>query len=241
MKKFKQKATHYLKNTSDGFNSVVYAIPVLLLYNIGLLLTGNRTINGADFLTVALLAFFGFQGFLIFNLVLLAASAVLIPLMIRKKKLSLSYSLIVCIEGLIYSLLMIFSISFIIEEAEKRFLAAGLAGGMTIQEKLTISAGAGFWEEALFRASLLAPLAWIFRRFLKFKGFSSARSISYIMAIIVASLLFSAAHYLGSEGFSLYSFSFRAIAGVMFSIIFTLRGFALAVYTHAIFDILVLI
>ncbi|MBM4388714.1 MAG: CPBP family intramembrane metalloprotease [Deltaproteobacteria bacterium] len=240
MKKFKQRAAHYLKNTSDRFNSAVYAIPVLLLYNVGLILTGNTTINGADFLTVALLAHFGYQGFLIFNLVLLAASAVLVPIMIKKKKFSFSYAWIVCIEGLAYSLLMMFSISFIIEEAEKRFLSAGLTGGTTILEKLTISAGAGFWEEALFRAALLALLAWLFNRFV-FKKKAAAGWLSYSLAIIVTSLLFSGAHYLGSEPFSIYSFSFRAIAGVMFSIIFTLRGFALAVYTHAIYDILVLI
>lgn len=62
-------------------------------------------------------------------------------------------------------------------------------------------------------------------------------------AIVATSLLFSAIHYTGSLGdeLTLYSFMFRFVAGVIFASLFYLRGFAVAVYTHAIYDVIVLV
>ena len=70
-------------------------------------------------------------------------------------------------------------------------------------------------------------------------------------AVVAASLLFAAAHYqldfsIGSwrcaisvgEPFSWMSFSFRALAGAFFSVLFLYRGFGVAAGTHALYDIL---
>jgi hypothetical protein len=54
-------------------------------------------------------------------------------------------------------------------------------------------------------------------------------------------LLFSAAHYIGPLGdsFALYSFTFRAVAGLFFAMLFLLRGFGIAAGTHFFYDLLV--
>jgi hypothetical protein len=73
--------------------------------------------------------------------------------------------------------------------------------------------GAGLYEEVLFRLILL-PLA---------SGCSATARIrpraAAAWAVLVSSLLFSAAHYVGPLGdtFSLYSFTFRTLAGVFFA------------------------
>ena len=95
--------------------------------------------------------------------------------------------------------------------------------------------GAGLYEEVLFRLLLLPVVAWGFRM----TGWDSASST--IAGILLTSLLFSAAHYVGPLGdrFELYSFTFRALAGMFFAVLFCVRGFGITAGTHAAYDMLV--
>ena len=61
------------------------------------------------------------------------------------------------------------------------------------------------------------------------------------IAVLISSALFSCAHYLGSEPFHIVSFTYRFLAGMLFCALFWFRGFAVAVYTHTIYDIYVLV
>jgi hypothetical protein len=60
---------------------------------------------------------------------------------------------------------------------------------------------------------------------------------------VVESVAFSAWHYTGSLGdsFELSSFVFRTVCGLVLTAIFALRGFAPAVWTHALYDVWVMI
>jgi membrane protease YdiL (CAAX protease family) len=62
-----------------------------------------------------------------------------------------------------------------------------------------------------------------------------------VVAIIVTSLLFSAAHYIGPHGesFGLFTFVFRFVAGLFFGLLFVFRGFGIAAGSHAGYDVLV--
>jgi hypothetical protein len=44
-----------------------------------------------------------------------------------------------------------------------------------------------------------------------------------------------------ADGFQLISFTFRAVLGLLLTLIFATRGFAAAVWTHAIYDVWVLV
>jgi hypothetical protein len=59
------------------------------------------------------------------------------------------------------------------------------------------------------------------------------------VAALLAALLFSAFHYVGPYGdpWTLSSFVFRFLAGLLFSVLFLLRGFGIAAWTHALYDI----
>ena len=59
------------------------------------------------------------------------------------------------------------------------------------------------------------------------------------MAAILGALIFSAFHYVGPYGdpFQVGSFTFRAIAGLLFSTLYLTRGFGIAAWSHALYDV----
>ena len=67
--------------------------------------------------------------------------------------------------------------------------------------------------------------------------------VAAVCAVVVSALIFSAFHYIGPYGdpLELRSFVFRTIAGLAFSALYLLRGFGITAWTHAIYDILVLV
>lgn len=95
--------------------------------------------------------------------------------------------------------------------------------------------GAGVYEEVMFRL-LLVPAA-----FFVFRLFEFPPKWAAIMAAISTSFLFALAHHVGpsADAFNLFTFSFRAAAGLFFASIFLLRGFGITVGCHAAYDLLV--
>lgn len=95
--------------------------------------------------------------------------------------------------------------------------------------------GAGIYEELMFRLIGLSALAWALARL------RVAPPTGTIAAILLTSLLFAAAHHVGAAGepWRWFSFLFRFVAGVYFSILFAYRGFGIAAGAHAAYDILV--
>jgi membrane protease YdiL (CAAX protease family) len=94
--------------------------------------------------------------------------------------------------------------------------------------------GAGIYEELLFRLILLSGCWWFLRRFWTTSG------KSLLAAVLASSLLFAIAHYVGPAGEELkgFSFLFRFLAGICFSLVFIYRGFGIAAGSHALYDIL---
>lgn len=95
--------------------------------------------------------------------------------------------------------------------------------------------GAGIYEEVLFRLALLPPLLALLRQSTKLRAWAAP------LAVLVTSLLFSAAHHAGPQGepFDLFRFVFRALAGGVFAFLFVRRGFGITACSHAFYDLLV--
>lgn len=95
--------------------------------------------------------------------------------------------------------------------------------------------GAGIYEEVLFRLlllpAILGTVCW----------FGCSKKTGRFWAVVLSSLVFSAAHYqfLTSVGdvFELFSFTFRLLAGIFFAVLFLKRGFGIAAGSHAMYDI----
>ncbi len=95
--------------------------------------------------------------------------------------------------------------------------------------------GAGIYEELLFRLLLYSGVL-LALRWLKF-----SLLFSVLIAAILSSTLFSAAHHIGPYGepFDNYVFLFRTLAGLYFALLYQLRGFGIAVGAHACYDVVV--
>jgi hypothetical protein len=108
-------------------------------------------------------------------------------------------------------------------------------GGWTV---LMLSLGAGIYEELLFRVVLVSALAWLARRVV-----GSRPPLAGATATLAGALLFSAFHYIGPYGdpLEVYSFVFRTIGGLFFSALYLLRGFGITAWTHALYDVFLLV
>jgi hypothetical protein len=96
-------------------------------------------------------------------------------------------------------------------------------------------AGAGVYEEALFRLALLPLTACLAQ------ALGAPRWSAVAMAVLVTSLAFAGAHHLGPSGeaFLWPAFVFRTLAGGAFACVFFYRGFGIAAGMHVGYDILV--
>ncbi|HEX9347966.1 MAG TPA: CPBP family intramembrane glutamic endopeptidase, partial [Gemmatimonadales bacterium] len=103
---------------------------------------------------------------------------------------------------------------------------------------LMLSLGAGIYEELLFRVVLVGLLAWGAKKLLGWRPL-----VAGIAATVLGALIFSAFHYIGPFGdrFEVYSFVFRTIAGLFFSGLYLLRGFGITAWTHALYDVFLLL
>ena len=117
-----------------------------------------------------------------------------------------------------------------------RSLAAGSPLEGPALARLTLSLGAGLYEELLFRVVIVALIS----NGLRVIGFGQL--IAGTVAVIVGALLFSAFHYIGpfGEPLRLESFVFRTLAGLAFSALYLTRGFGITAWTHALYDVAVL-
>jgi len=104
----------------------------------------------------------------------------------------------------------------------------------TIAQVLTF-VGAGIYEEVLFRLLLFTVLLWVLRQALL------GPLPSFVLAAFGSALAFAGAHHLGPHGepFQRYVFFFGSLAGVYFTLLYSLRGFGVTVGTHACYDVLV--
>jgi hypothetical protein len=104
--------------------------------------------------------------------------------------------------------------------------------------RVMLSLGAGIYEELLFRVVLVTALAWLAEGVF---GWSPAFAGGW--AVLVGAIVFSAVHYVGPYGdrLTVYSFIFRMIAGVFFSALYVLRGFGITAWTHALYDVFLLV
>ena len=104
--------------------------------------------------------------------------------------------------------------------------------------RLMVSVGAGLYEELLFRVLLVSLLASAGMHLLGLRAVTAG-----VWAAVGGAAVFSAFHYLGPFGdrLELYSFTFRFVAGLFFSGLYLLRGFGITAWTHALYDVFLLV
>jgi membrane protease YdiL (CAAX protease family) len=249
----------YWMETRRPFCNLVFLLPLLLAYEIGVELvrsSGGETIrNGADAWMRLWLHKAGIEsGWWLPSLLL----GILVAWHLTSRQpWRTTWETIggMAAESLLYAFLLIMlgqltdygirhasSIHFQLEEPVRR--------GYLI--RLVTFMGAGIYEEFLFRLCLLPLTYATFRMMMAPKGYAIAGTV------ITTSLIFSLAHYLGpaTDGQALalftnammrvqssrelwFGFAFRALAGMFFAALYFFRGFGITVGAHAAYDVFV--
>jgi len=232
--------------------SLLFALPLMIIYQLLTLLVppgpgGVDIRNGADVLLQAVFVWIaGAWGPRLFMLCLIGVGAWLIAKDIRTHPGKLSPTVLggMLLESLLLSLVfgvVVSGLTVAVLGAPPPPLALG--GGIT-QERLgggtmlMLSIGAGIYEELLFRVVLVGLLAWGAHKLLGLQAL-----VAGVAATVLGALIFSAFHYIGPFGdrFDAYSFVFRTIAGLFFSALYLTRGFGITAWTHALYDVFLLL
>jgi hypothetical protein len=227
--------------------SLLFALPLLLLYEgLAALRSGDLTSgvrNGADVILkqiVQLIA--GSYGPLILGALLVGGSIWLIARDLRRSKDRLRGVVLAGMAGesIVLALVFGFVVSTITATLIDTLpvfstrLAMVQAARLDPVTELTVSLGAGLYEELVFRVLLTSLFALGARLLLGMRTVAAG-----ITATVLSALVFSAFHYIGPYGdaLELTSFTFRAIAGIFFSGLYLTRGFGITAWTHALYDV----
>jgi hypothetical protein len=226
--------------------SLLFALPLLLLYEtLAFALSHDAIVgvrNGADvMLKSVFVGLGGRSGLVVFGLLLLGVGGWLVARDIKRSSRPVPRILLLMgLESLAWALVFGWVAGTLTSLLLRGVpLALGIvAARMDVPTQLMISLGAGLYEELLFRVLLVAGLAYGARRALKWSPVASGA-----LAAVVGALVFSAFHYIGPLGddLALGSFTFRAIAGLLFSGLYLTRGFGITAWTHALYDVILVL
>lgn len=240
-----ERMKRYFELTRTLTYSLLFAAPLLLLYELGALLLARMDPaalrNGADVLLRSLLAAGGIQGTAAFTGLLFAIAVILVIMERRRKQVPLRAQLFLgmAAESVFYALLFGAVIgtmtSWLLGGSARLAMGEGPLSTLSVPEGIVLSLGAGVYEELVFRVLLVGGLWALFR------GSGLTRQRAGVFAALLAALVFSGFHYIGPYGdqWALASFTFRFLAGLAFSVLFLLRGFGIAAWTHALYDVLI--
>ena len=240
-----RRARSYWALSRSHRYSLLFALPLLLFYELLEAISpvraqGGVIRNGADVVLTSLFTvLFGPRGPLVFMALVIGASLWLIRRDRSAGPLRAGMFVGMFGESVVLALLFGIAVRAVTMGLMRPLHALAAGGGLdgTILERLTLSIGAGLYEELLFRVVIVAMLA----NAMRLLGFG--RVLAGAAATGLGALLFSAFHYVGplGEPLKLESFVFRAVAGLAFSALYLLRGFGITAWTHALYDVAVLL
>jgi membrane protease YdiL (CAAX protease family) len=227
--------------------SLLFALPLLLLYEALAAVLSDGSVggvrNGADvLLKQLLLAVAGTNGARVVGAILVGVCVWLVARDLRANRGGLRASFFAAMMAEAVVLALAFGVAVSIVTAQLLgsldLLAAGAAPVLGWWTQLMISLGAGLYEELVFRVILVSALAAGGRALLGWRP-----PVAALVAVVISALVFSAFHYVGPYGdrLELQSFLFRAVAGLFFSGMYVLRGFGITAWTHALYDVFLLL
>jgi hypothetical protein len=205
-------------------------LPLALIYGLGLLWASPDARSGVDVVTGFLMSHLGVRGYIGVQGALCVAVLGFAIYHFRRDTLRKALLTVpIAAEAAAYGMAMGLLILHVMKE---QHLLGPMLFPATALDCTVLSAGAGLHEELVFRLLLLPLLAIALER-----AVAMPRPLAWTAAAIGSSLLFAGAHHLAGEAFEVYAFTYRTFAGLFFAGIFIARGFAVAAWTHAIYDL----
>lgn len=226
----------YFSHRVDPLTNLFLVLPLFAIYHLGVLTQMRRSGrgftwvgNGMDFLTGTVLALV--HGDILAYTAIASGVTVLLGLLILRARRSSSLHprlfVPVLLESALYAIIVASLIGSIV-----RTFGLGVLDHEGLPAQVIASCGAGLHEELVFRMGIFAGLGYLLSRRMR-------PWVGWGIALVASSVLFSAVHYLPPLGdaFSVSSFVFRLLCGVAFALIYRLRGFAIAAWTHTLYDV----
>lgn len=228
---------------SDPWSDLALTLPLFVIYHLGVIFLPVR--NAADVVTLELVKLAN-NDLATYGGITLAIGIAFVAVLVvlgRHRALRWERFGFAAGEGILYAVAMRLIAAYVVGKLR-------LAGGEVapslespgVFAGLVLAVGAGFYEEIAFRVVLFGLGAKVLRLFAEPIPVFRARLLTVFWAFITAGV-FSAWHYVGALGdpFELRSFVFRWVCGLVFTAIYAFRGFGPAVWTHAVYDIWVLV
>jgi len=227
----------YFQYSKNILSSLLFIFPLIILYEfIAFFKFNNADIiirNTADTIIRDFIRLFSDNVFIIQSVIILFFLISFYIYSNKNKnshKFNIKYFSFMYIEGFLYGLLLVY-----------------ILNGFNVFERLDtfqyndyiisfyLCLGAGIWEEILFRLIIFNLIMYII------SYFSKNNFLSLLLSIFISSIIFSLFHYIGtfSDTFTMYSFIIRFAGGVYLALIYYYRGLGIAMFSHFIYDFLI--
>ncbi len=226
-----------LKSASGPWADLALTLPFFVIYHLGVIFLPVR--NAADIVTQELVVLAN-HNLLGYGGLTLAIGAVYVGILVvlgRGHALHWNRFAYVALEGVLYAFAMRLAASYVVGRLH--------LGTGAVDNRFTgaiMALGAGFYEEIAFRVILFGLGAKLLGILFAAAPSTKTRLITLGWAFASAAI-FSAWHYIGplADPFELRSFVFRWVCGLAFVAIYAFRGFAPVVWTHALYDVWVMV
>lgn len=222
-----------LMKRPDPLTSIAFTVPLFLFYHLGILLIDRR--SPVDFISTLVFGVVETSRPAYVLMTLALTLMLLLAVWVQQKRIARPTSSFgrVMLESLGFGLLALTAFGWGTHEV--RTGEIGALSLLSVGEKLLVAAGSGFHEEFIFRALLVTGGAWLLHKLGKVR-----KRFALVIAMLVSSVVYSFAHYfvIFDEPFYWNVACFRVLEGVFFASLYVFRGFAVAVYAHALYDLL---
>ncbi|NQT50583.1 CPBP family intramembrane metalloprotease [bacterium] len=222
----------YLNDSRDFATGFLFIVPLLLVYEVGVRLLRSDVINWAHGTVRLVFHVFGPWEPALFGLVVGVLVAVAIW-RTERPHWDLDLYGMMLVESIAYACAM----GLVCSHLARRLLPLGTMGASPgLAQDLVLSAGAGVYEEVLFRVILLGAIYHALKRWLRLHA-----GLAAFVAITFSSVAFAACHHLGPYGdpVEVGRLAYRFGLGILFAAIYVYRGLGIVVYTHTLYDVFV--
>ncbi|MGA2449532.1 MAG: CPBP family glutamic-type intramembrane protease [Polyangiaceae bacterium] len=230
-----------------AWTELALTLPIFLAYQLGVVFLNVR--NGTDVVSAELLELSHGDRitYLAVTALLGAAMIAVFATLGRGQAFQARKFLQIAVEGAAYAVAMSSVASWVVGRLFAGPSARAVAG---VFPGLVLSLGAGFYEEVAFRVVLFGLGARLWTWVLLPNPRTERRQAQGLSRLVLAAgwavlcaAVFSGVHYVGTLGdaFDGRSFVARSVLGLALTTVYVTRGFATAVWAHALYDIWVLV
>jgi len=223
-----------------AWSDLLLTLPIFVFYHLGVVFLPTR--NAADLLTQQLIRL-AEHSIMAYVGLTVALGTVFIGVLYKlggRDSLRWQRFAMVVGEGVVYAVILRYGASAVVGQL---LLSSGAPTELSPFAAVVLSLGAGFYEELVFRVGLYAVVGSLAYVAIVAKPSPLKRMLFWSGWALFGALVFSGWHHVGALGdpLTLEALVFRTVAGLIFTLIFALRGFGPVVYTHVLYDIWVMV